>query len=158
MAIISDELKRILDEPETLKAIATNDREGIPHIVFKGTLHVEGNDFVFYDLLQSSTNNKNLVNAIWFDQKVAINILSKDKRSFHIVGTPSKSITAGKEFEKVYEKIQTKFGEETDLNAIWFIAPETIKEVSYETRKQEEREKFPILAHLDQITIRRNEL
>ncbi len=154
MVKINDELKQILDEPDTLKVLAVNNREGVPHVVFKGTLHAEDNQFVFYDLLQSSEINKNLVNTIWFEKKLAINILSKDRRSFHIVGTPVKSVTAGKYFESVYENIQERFGRDTDLNAIWFIEPEEIQEVSFAYRQAEQREKFPILAHLDQITRR----
>lgn len=154
MAIISDEVKEIINNPESLKVIAVNDREGIPHIVYKGSLHVEGEKLVFYDLLQSSTINKNLVNAIWFDGKVAINVLSKDRRSFHIVGKPEKSLTAGKIFEKVYADLQEKKGRETDLNAIWFIEPEEIKEVTYTIRQKEQHELYPILGHLDQITRR----
>ena len=154
MVKINDELKKILDEPDTLKVLAVNDREGIPHVVFKGTLHAEDDYFVFYDLLQSSVTNKNLVNSIWFEKKLEINILSKNRRSFHIVGTPVKSVTAGKYFESIYENIQERFGRDTDLNAIWYIEPEQIQEVSFDVRKAEQRDKFPILAHLDQITRR----
>ena len=154
MAIISDEIKEIINNPDSLKVIAANDREGVPHIVYKGSLHVEGNQLVFYDLLQSSTINKNLINAIWFDGKLAINILSKDRRSFHIIGRPEKSITAGRYFEQVYVDLQEKKGRETDLNAIWFIVPEEIKEVTYTVRQKEQQEQYPILGHLDQITRR----
>ena len=70
MVKINDELKKILDEPDTLKVLAVNDREGIPHVVFKGTLHAEDDYFVFYDLLQSSVTNKNLVNSIWFEKSL----------------------------------------------------------------------------------------
>lgn len=154
MAVISQDLKDIFEDKETLKVVATTDRDGVPHVVYKGSLHIEDDKFVFYDLLQSSTTNKNLVNAIWFDKKVAINILSKDKRSFHIVGRPEKSITAGKGFEEVYNKIQSEHDRSFDLNAIWYIIPEEINEVSYTVRRQEQQEKFPILGHLDQFTRR----
>lgn len=151
MVEISEELIEIINEPQTLKVIAVNDRDNVPHVAYKGSLHVEENQLIFYDLLQSSQINKNLVNAIWFDNKVAINILSKEKRSFHIIGKPIKSVTAGKEFEKVYVSLQEKRGKDSDLNAIWYIEPIEIKEITYSVRKTEQKEKFPILMHLDQI-------
>lgn len=67
--LYNNELKQILDEPETLKVLAVNNREGVPHVVFKGTLHAEDNQFVFYDLLQSSEINTlsyHTTNLVWF--------------------------------------------------------------------------------------------
>lgn len=154
MAVISQDLKAIVEDKDTLKVVATTDRDGVPHVVYKGSIHIEDDKFVFYDLLQSSSTNKNLVNAIWFDKKIAINILSKDKRSFHIVGHPEKSISAGKDFEEIYNRIQEEHDRSWDLNAIWYIIPEEINEVSYTVRQQEQKEKFPILGHLDQFTRR----
>lgn len=150
MSVISEELREIIEDPGTLKVIAATDRDGVPHVVFKGTLHVEENNFVFYDMLQSSQINKNLVSSIWYDKKVAINILSKDFRSFHIIGTPEKSVTAGKNFEGIYQSLREKRGD-VDLNAIWYIKPEEIKEVTFKVRKAEEEENFPLLKHLDRI-------
>lgn len=150
MSIISEELKKIIDEPETLKAIAATDHEGVPHLVYKGSLHVEEDQFVFYDLLQSSQINKNLVDSIWFNKKVAVNILSKDKRSFHIVGELDKSITAGRYFQSIYKKLREQRGD-VDLNAIWYIKPIEIKEVSFGVRKEEEERDYPLLRHLDRV-------
>lgn len=150
MSLISEELRKIIQEPETLKVISATDKNGVPHVVFKGSLHVEDDKFVFYDLLQSSRINKNLVSSIWYDKKVAINILSKDFRSFHIVGVPEKSVTAGKYFEGIYQSLREKRGD-VDLNAIWYIKPEEIKQVTFKKRKAEEEENFPLLKHLDRI-------
>lgn len=151
MSIISEELKKYINQSGTLKSIATVSREGIPHVAYKGTLHTEENQIVFYDLIQSSQTNKNLVNAIWYEQKVAVNILTEDKRSFLIVGNPIKSVTAGKAFEKIYVELQEKLGQETDLNAIWYIQPISIREETYLQRKQEEETKYPYIKHLDRI-------
>lgn len=153
MGIINDELKKIIDEPETLKAIAATDHDGIPHLVYKGSLHVEDDELVFYDLLQSSQINKNLVDSIWFQKKVAINILSKDKRSFHIVGEVDKSLTAGRYFQSIYKKLREEKGD-IDLNAIWYIKPIEVKEVSFKVRKEEEERDYPLLKHLDRVVRR----
>lgn len=150
MAIISEELKEIISNPETLKVIAATDHEGVPHITYKGSLHVENDELVFYDLLQSSQINKNLVDSIWYDKKVAVNILAENKRSFHIVGTLDKCVTAGRYFQSVYTLLREKKGD-VDLNAIWYIKPEKVKEITFAVRKEEEEREYPILKHIDRV-------
>lgn len=151
MAVISDELKQIISDPETLKVLGSIDKNGVPHVVFKGSLHVnEDGNLEYYELLESAQSNKNLVHSIWFDKKVAFNILSSDKKSFEIVGRPLKSITAGKEFEKAYVAVRDKYGD-VDLGAIWIIEPEQIKNESFAVRKAEQEEQYPILKHLDRL-------
>ena len=149
--ILNKELVEIINDKETLKSVATVSREGIPHVAYKGSLHVEEDKIVFYDLIQSSQINKNLVHAIWFDGKVAINLLSKDKRSFLIIGKPVKSVTAGQAFEKIYVALQEKKGVEVDLSAIWYIEPLSVREETYTARRKEEEEKYPYIRHLDRV-------
>lgn len=151
MKVITEEIENYIKQPTTLKSIATVSREGIPHVAYKGSLHIEEGKFVFYDMIQSSQTNKNLVHAIWYEKQVAINILTEDKRSFLIIGNPIKSVTAGKYFEKIYVELQEKRGKETDLNAIWYIQPISIREESYLKRKEEEETKYPYIKHLDRI-------
>lgn len=105
MGIISDEVKEIINNPLTLKSVATVSREGLPHVAYKGSLHIEDETVVFYDFIQSSQINKNLVNAIWFNGKAAINIYyddGKEKKNFLIIGKPVKCVTAGRKFEDIY--------------------------------------------------------
>ena len=149
--IISKELKDIIADPGTLKVLATIDKHGVPHVVFKGSFHVnEDGNLVYYEILESVQSNKNLVHSIWFDKKVAINILSKDKQSYEIVGKPLKSITAGREFEQTYIALQQSKGD-VDLAAIWIIEPEQVKNETFSVRVAEDEEKYPILKHLDRL-------
>lgn len=150
MSILSDELIQILEDADTLKCIATTDHEGIPHVTFKNSLHAENDTIVFYDLLQSSQTNKNLVDAIWFHKKAAVNVLSPDHISYHIICHPQRAVTAGRQFEQLYRKLRSKFGD-IDLNAIWYLIPDEIHETTYRARKKEEEEKYPILKHIDRL-------
>lgn len=154
MSIINKELTDIINNPSSFKSVATVSREGIPHVAYKGSLHVENDLLVFYDLIQSSQINKNLVNAIWFDKKAAVQIYFDDginKRSFLITGKPVKCVTAGKDFESVYISLQEKFGKEADLSAIWYIKPEKVRDETLYARKKEEEDKYPYIMHLDRI-------
>lgn len=149
--IISKKLKEIIAAPDTLKVLGSVDKNGIPHVVFKGSIHVneEGN-LVYYEILESAKSNQNLVHSIWFNKKVAVNILSGDKQSYEIIGKPLKSITAGKEFENIYIALRESKGD-VDLAAIWIIEPESVRNESFAVRIAEDEEKYPILKHLDRL-------
>lgn len=149
-SVLSLELTEAINAPDTLKFITAVDKNGLPHSVYKGTLHIndEGN-IEFYDIFESSKINRNLVYSIWFDKKVTVNILTSDKRSYEIIGSPIQSITAGKIFEEVYKKI--KHGRGNDLNAIWIIKPEEVRNETFSVRKRQQEEEYPLLKHLDRV-------
>lgn len=155
MSVLNEEIIRIINDRKSLKSIATVSRDGIPHVAYKGSLHTEGENLVFYDLIQSSQINKNLVHAIWFGKKVAINILQETedgRRDYLIIGHPEKCVTAGKAFEETYRKLQEKMGKDIDLSAIWYLTPESVRDETYRSRKEEEEKKFPYIKHLDRLT------
>lgn len=149
--ILPAELIEAIQDAETLKSIGTVDKNGVPHIVYKGSLHLnEKNQFVFYDLLENSKVNENLVYAIWFQKKVVIHILTKERKSYEIVCHPEQSVTSGREFEAVYNRIVEK-DSENDLNAIWTIVPESVREETYTVRRAKAREEYSFLQHIDKF-------
>jgi hypothetical protein len=148
--ILSDKLIGEINDNQTLKFVTAVDKTGLPHSAYKGSLHINEDGYIeFYDLLESSKINSNLVYAIWFNKKVTVNILTKDKQSYEIVGTPAQSITTGKRFEAVYTKL--KHERNSDLNAIWLIKPEEVRNETFSVRKSEQEEKHPLLKHLDRV-------
>ena len=102
---------------------------------------------VFNDILESSRINEALVNAIWFDKYITVNVLTEDKRSYEIIAKAKESITQGKEFEEVYKKL--KKDRDFDLNAIWVIEPVEVRNESFDYRKKKQEEDYPFLKHLD---------
>lgn len=78
---------------------------------------------------------------------MAVNLLGKNGESYEIVGKPLRSITAGKEFEAIYENVRQRLGD-VDLGAIWIIEPLQIKNETFAVRVTEDEEKYPILKHL----------
>lgn len=149
MEVISEELEQIINNEASLKSIATVSRNGIPHSAYKDSLHIENGLIVFYDLIQSSQTNKNLVQAIWFDGVVAVNVITADKKSYIIEAKPIKCVTCGRELEQKYVEIREKKGD-VDINAIWYLQPVNVKEQTYITRLAEE-EKYPVIRHLDRL-------
>lgn len=152
MAIaLSQEIKDAINHPKSIKVIASKDRHGEVHVVAKGSLFVtEDGQLGFYELLESSQNNKNLTYSLWFEQKVAINVITEDRRSYQIKGIPVKSLVFGHAFEEYYKSVVDK-DPENDLAAVYFIAPLEVKEESYKVRRDEENKKHPLYLHLDRI-------
>lgn len=149
--ILSKEIIDIINEKDTRKVLATIDKNGIPHVVFKGSIHVnDAQNLVLYEILESSATNRNLVYSIWFDKLVAVNILSKDGISYEIIGKPVRSITAGQEFEQTYVAVREKLGD-VELAAIWVIEPIAVRDENLRSRFLKQEEEYPILKHLDRV-------
>jgi hypothetical protein len=148
---ITEIQKSVINDKDTYKVIATTDRAGNPHVVFKGSVHVnDDGNIEYYEILESSQTNSNLVASIWFHQRVAFNFLDKEKNSIQIKGRPVKSITSGRYFEAVYKKLR-EGGRDIDLGAIWIIEPDEIKDETFINRVREDEEKYPILKHVDRL-------
>lgn len=150
--VISEELKNIIADEDTLKVVSTIGKNGVPHVVYKGSLHVnEDGNIEYYELLESAKDNQNFIYSLWFDKKIAINILSKEKKSFEIIGKPVRSITSGKKFLDTYAALKETRGNSSDLGAIQIIQVEEIREETYTVRKKEDEEAYPILKHIDRL-------
>jgi hypothetical protein len=68
---IDKELADKINAPDTIKAVATVSKDGIPHVVFKGSIKVaEDGRIEFYELIESSKNGKNLVYSICLTKKL----------------------------------------------------------------------------------------
>lgn len=149
--IISDDIKKALADKNTIKALATVDKNGQPYVVYKGFIHLnEQNQIELNEILESSQNNSNLVYAIWFEKTVALNILTEEKKSYQLRLKPVKSITSGRYFEKVYNQIRSN-GRDIDLGAIWQFEILDEKEETPAKRFAEDEEKYPILKHIDRL-------
>lgn len=148
---ITKEIIDAIEDPESIKVLATIDRHGVPHVVAKGTISVtEDGQIRYYELLESSQTNKNVTYALWFDRQVAINIITKDKKSYQIKGIPRRSLVAGKEYEKAYVSVLERSAD-NDLAAVYFIEPISVVEESYPVRLKEENEKHPLYIHIDRL-------
>ena len=148
---ISQEVKDIISDKDTIKVIASVDLDGNPHVVAKGSISVNKEGKIIYlELLESSRTNKNLIGSLWFNKKVAINIISKDKRSFQIKGIPVKTLVAGHVYEEYYKQAQER-NKDNDLAAVYIIEPEEVIEETYSVRKEIEEKKHPLYIHLDRL-------
>ncbi len=140
------ELTELLRDPETVKVLTTLDENGDPHTVFKGSLTVLEDGHIGYaEVLESSQTNKNMVRSLWFDKKVTIVIGKGDGISYQIKGKPSRCLVGGPIFKRFLDKVKEKGGAEADIQTVWLILPETIRNESPHIRIKEEEEKKPFL-------------
>lgn len=149
MAIISEQLKAIIQDEKNIKALATVSKKGEVHVTFKENVEVddEGN-IIIYELLDSSQTGRNLTYSLWFDKKVALTVATGDGRSYQIKGIPYRDIVTGPVYEEKYKEFLLK-NPDNDLAGIWTIVPSEVREETYEVRLKEEREKYPVIGHMD---------
>lgn len=152
MAItLSQEIIDAIKNPDSIKVIASKDRHGDVHVVAKGSLSItEDGQIFFFELLEGSQNNKNMTYSLWFDKKVAINIITPDHKSYQIKGIPVKCLVAGSEFETYYKTV-VEGNPDNDLAAVYFIDPVEEKEESYFVRREEHSQRHPLYLHLDRL-------
>ena len=147
--VLDKEVIDALNNPKAVKVLATVGSDGVPHVVFKGSLHANVHGYVeYWELIESSQTNKNMVHSIWFGKQIAISVLL-EHRSWQIKGIPYRAIIAGQEFELCYNEVQEKL--DTDLSTVWLIEVQSVVEESFEKRQAEELAAHPILQHVDRV-------
>ena len=148
---VNEKLAAILTKPDTVKLLVTTDEQGAPHAVVKNSLHLdEENRLVYFELLESSQTNKNMVRSIWFNRPVSVAVLGASGESYQVKGRPLKAIVSGHVFRKYYQQVQAE-SRDHDLAAVWIIKPLEILEQTLSVRRQQEAETRPYFKHLDRL-------
>jgi predicted pyridoxine 5'-phosphate oxidase superfamily flavin-nucleotide-binding protein len=148
---ISQEIREVFNDKESIKVLATSDENGVPHVVAKGSIFIDDKgDVVYLELLEKTVSGRNVTHSLWFDRKVSVLAIAKDGRSFQIKGIPYRTLISGKEYEKYYVEAE-KHNPENDLAAVYYIKPDEIREETYSVRLKQQRERHPLYQHLDKI-------
>lgn len=141
----------LLDDETTIKLLVTTDKSGIPHAVVKQSIRMnDDGNLIYFELLESSRTNQNLVRSIWFNKKVSVALIGRNGESFQIICQPIRSIMNGPVYRKYYVEVQEKLGD-LDLAAVWVLQPLEVIDQSFKTKKSEEESKHPYFNHLDRI-------
>jgi predicted pyridoxine 5'-phosphate oxidase superfamily flavin-nucleotide-binding protein len=140
----------LFNDPSATRVLATTDEDGTPHVVVKDSLRVdEDGRLVLLEVTEYSQTNRNLVRAIWFGRRVAVNVRTADRRSFHLTGRPVRAIVAGPVFERHYQALRARRGD-VDLSTVWIIEPDSLEEKGKPAAEQADRGRIP-LVHLDRL-------
>lgn len=146
------EIKELIADPNAVKIVSTVSREGVPHAARKGSLHLTKDGYLaWYELIETSITNRNMVYALWFHKRVAISLYRKEQ-AYLIEAEPYRTITAGRFFEEAYQRVDA-WGKDYDLSAVWLVRPVLVVNENPQIRRDEERKAHPILTHLDRLVV-----
>ena len=149
---IPKEAAELINDPATIKVLATVDESGAPHLAVKQSLHLDREGrLVYTELLESSRSNRNLVRSIWFGGTVSVLVSGPGGAGWQVKGKPVKTLIAGPVFRNHYQEIRSQLGD-VDVAAVWIIEPEEVSDGSFKTRSSEEEARFPYFNHLDRLT------
>jgi hypothetical protein len=149
--VLSQDVIDLVNDPATIKVLATVDGDGVPHAVVEDSLYVAPDGTLHYlEPIESSTTNRNLVYGIWFDRVVAIVLIGADGRRVQIKGRPVKNHITGPLFLEHYRRVR----DTGDLAGVWAIAPEQVIDQDLATRRRAESAQHPTFIHLDRLAAR----
>lgn len=149
---LSEEVIKAIRDSNSIKVIASISKDGIPHVTVKNSITIsEEGRIIYYELLETSQTQRNLVFSIWFNKQVAINVVTKDGKSYQIKGTPYKAVVAGQKFLEAYVNVQNKLGEDVDLSTVWIIDPEEERNETFTYRREFEEKDHPYVLHVDRL-------
>ena len=148
---LNEKLAAILARPDTVKLLVTTDEQSVPHAVVKSSLHLdEEQRLVYFELLEASQTNRNMVRSIWFDRPVSVTVAGTNGESYQIKGKPLKAIVSGHAFRKYYRQVRAE-NNTHDLAAVWIIQPQEIIEQTLSVRQEAAAEQRPYFIHLDRL-------
>ncbi|RMF92907.1 MAG: hypothetical protein D6734_11225 [Candidatus Schekmanbacteria bacterium] len=152
MIELNEEVKKLLKDKSSIKILATIDEKGYPHVVIKDSMTVlETGEIAYAEDLDSSISNKNMVRSIWFDKPVSINV-SKGNESYQIKGRPKKCIITGPLFKEFLLRERERTNNKADIQSVWIISAEELRNQNRELRRDEEWKKRPYFnIHLDRL-------
>jgi hypothetical protein len=144
----------MIDDPETVKILATVGPDGVPDAVVKSSLRLRDDGLLEYDeLLETSLTGRNMIYALWFDRTVSVNLVAPGGRgSLGLLAKPVRVAVSGREYKRRYQELRLT-DPDSDLGAVWTLALMGLTSKSLKSRRREEEKAHPLLRHLDRLTV-----
>ena len=144
------EIEPIINDKNSIRIVAAVGADGVVHAAPKGTLYVDEAGYLQYaELFEASKSYRNVTASLWFDKKVAVLIIGKNREAYEVTGSVRKISVAGRKFEEVYRKIQEEKG--FDLAAVVTIVPEKVEDLQPGKKFEEQEQNHFFFKHLDRI-------
>ncbi|MDR1656267.1 MAG: hypothetical protein LBT47_01765 [Deltaproteobacteria bacterium] len=145
------DLVAALLEPASVKVLGVVNGDGAPHLAVKNSIRLEHDgNLAFDELIETSRSNAGLVRAMWFNRKVAINVVSPSGQAWLLSGRPIRTVISGGEFRRRYEAVRSQ-DPHGGLAAIWHIKIDDLSETTLAKRRLDEETAHPLLIHLDRL-------
>lgn len=143
--------EKIFNSPSTLKAIATENKNGCINVDFRHHLYIDSLGSIFlFEEAEYSALNCNLVYSLWFNKNAVISIISDKQQSYEIQVKIKRTIVSGREFRDACEWLAEEY-ELFDLSSVWILEPLEIRDTSNSMQINNERSNRPMITHLDRL-------
>lgn len=150
-----EEIKSIVNDPNSIKVVGTVDIKGNPHTAVKQSLHInEDGNIEYIELLESSESYKNITGSIWFDKKVSVLVYGDNRVSYEITGRVDRILVAGEDYQAAYTKLLDEKG--YDIAAVIIIIPEKVDNKSPKDKFEEQEKERLFYKHLDRLSTNSN--
>ena len=147
---ISQALKELIADKETLKIVSNQNADGIINSTPKGSLEVTGeNELTYVEILESSRSYKNSVYSIWFDKPVSVLIIGKNRETWLLQGKIQRILTCGSAFEEYYRCYKKR---DFDIAAAVRIDVTEIRELKLSDLIAKQKEEHPFFSHYDSLS------
>jgi hypothetical protein len=148
-------LVKLIGDKNSLKAIATSDGAGVPHVAFDPWIELTGNsELVHLEFHLDSTSSRNMIQSLWFDHSVSIAIGGLQGQAWRLTGIPVKAHVCGQTFQHYYAKVRDKLGD-VDLAAVYLIRIVNVQDESVVQRQRQEDAAHPFYRHLDRLVVQK---
>jgi hypothetical protein len=136
------EVEKIINDPKTIKALTTVDKDGNPHTVPLGSMRVIDGNIAFLELLDTCKTQKNMLNCYWFKKDVSILVVDDWQKGnvYQIKGSPYKLLRQGPIWDNYLEEIW-KIIPDADPTGVWLITPKEVVNQNYFLRRKAEEER-----------------
>ncbi|MBE5916166.1 MAG: hypothetical protein E7273_04915 [Pseudobutyrivibrio ruminis] len=147
---LNEVIKELISDKESLKIVASQNKEGVINAVPKGSVEVTGNNEITYvEILESGNSYKNIVYSIWFNKPVSITIIGKNKETYLLSGHVQRVLTCGTEYENYYRKYKETKG--FDIAAAVKIDIDSVLDLNINELIDKQRKEHPFYIHYDSI-------
>lgn len=152
MSKISEEVKKIIQNKNSIKVVSSQDKEGVINSAPKGSLQVsEDDELTYVEVLESSKSYSNAVYSIWFDKKISVLVVGEDRESYLIHGHVKKILTCGREYEEYYRKYQEAKG--FDIAGVVKISVEDVQDLNLAKAIERQKKEHPFFSHYDSLAV-----
>lgn len=143
MVELPKEVLEALRDPQTIKALTTTDKEGVPHTVYKLSLTVlDDGQLAYLEMVERSRTYTNILHNHWEKKKVSISIFNpQNGLAFQIKGIPTRCVLEGPIWEMFRDQCWSMMPD-AEPAAVWLIGPEEVMNESLGARIEEESKRI----------------
>jgi len=151
---LSKEIINLINDPTTIKIVASTDEAGKPSASRRDTLTVlDDGTLAYAEEFEGSQTNSNVLRAIWYKRKVGISLFNAEGKAYQLFARPVRFDFIGPLHKKFYHELREKKGDDSESTGVWILEVDEVINDSPAFRKTEEDRIHPYFRHLDRSSI-----